>query len=69
MINEEKLNQQEFEQEDEISKLKATQYKETEALAMVIVELTQDIEALRWQQGRLKKEIAMFESKTQEEKR
>jgi hypothetical protein len=36
---------------------------------LVIVELTQDIEALRWQQGRLNKEIEMFKTKTAEEQR
>lgn len=69
MINEEKLNQQEEEQDEEIKDLKSKQSEETSKLSEVIIELTNDIETLKWQQGRLNKEIHTLKLKTEEEHR
>lgn len=68
MINEEKLTMQEEEQKNEISQIEERQNIEIKQLELIIGELKTDMETLRWQKDRLKKEKLLFIRKAEYEK-
>lgn len=68
MINEEKLTMQEEEQKNEIDQMEEKQMKEIKQLEQIISELKTDMETLKWQKDRLKKEREVFRKKAEYER-